>query len=87
MTKPVDFYTGVLLGHPPDATAVSPIDVMSYLNQQCTADTLADSARTFKEEGYTIVSATIYKCDLDGNNELVQTLDLDEVFWPAGPAV
>lgn len=87
MDATTTFYTGILLGRSPSMPILDVLDQMSYRSQACTTDTLRDSAITHKTEGAAVLSAKVYKNDLDGNSELVETIDLPELFWPAGTAV
>lgn len=76
----MEFFTGALVGEGGSVPPVAPqtLDVFSFATRAEVVDTLRDSIAFYHEAGFKLHEAGIFKCDLDGNNELVEVLPLDQ---------
>ena len=73
------FYTGILLGRDATMPFLGAIDVVNFSSQAEVADNLRDSAVALRAEGYAVLpNADIFKVTLNGDNELVETVDVSE---------
>lgn len=74
----MEFFTGVLVGYGgANNEPLKALDVFSYGSQAECVDNLKDSMAVHRDKlDCSLVEACIFKCDLDGNSDLVETLDL-----------